>query len=223
MYYPLTLKIIATVFLGMTVGMLSMIPVGGVQLQVIKKSLNGHLMAAIMTALGSVTSDCIYGILVLFGFSAFMMKKGWQITLYGAGIALLIVMLVKMYKDHNKPVRESAPRYNGGISFISGFSIAITNPGMLIWWIIGYHFFLDLALFKEITTAIKTLFLISALSGLGGYLIVVALVVYKLKKSFSDKLLNRIHAFIMIALIFLILYFVFKLICAIFNIDIGMR
>jgi len=209
--------------LGMTIGMLSMIPVGGVQLQVIKKSLNGHLRAAIMTALGSVTSDCIYGILVLFGFSAFMMKKGWQITLYGAGIALLTAILVKMHRDRNKPALEPAPKYQGRLSFISGFSIAITNPGMLIWWIIGYHFFLDLALFGEVTAAVKTLFLISALSGLGGYLIVVALVVYRLKKSFSDKLLNRIHAFILIALIFLILYFVFRLVCAIFNINIGIQ
>ena len=219
--YPLTLKIIATVFLGITLGMLSMIPVGGVQLQVIKKSLNGYLRAAIMTALGSVTSDCVYGILVLFGFSAFMMEKSYQITLYSIGIVLLTAILIKMHMDRNKPIQESTPKYHGRISFISGFSIAITNPGMLIWWIIGYQFFLDLALFQETTVAVKMLFLISALIGLGGYLIVVALVVYKLKKSFSDKLLNRIHIFILAVLSFLILYFIFKLICAIFNIDIG--
>ncbi|MCL2025748.1 MAG: LysE family translocator [Leptospirales bacterium] len=222
MDYPLTLKMIVTVFLGITIGMLSMIPVGGVQLQVIKKSLNGHLRAAIMTALGSVTSDGIYGVLVLFGFSAFMMKKGYQITLYSLGIMLLTILLIKMHRDRNKPVQETTPKYHGRISFVSGFSIAITNPGMLIWWIIGYHFFLDLALFKETTTAIKTLFLVSALAGLGGYLIVVALVVYKLKKSFSDRLLKFIHIFILTVLTFLILYFIFKLICAIFNIDTGL-
>ena len=222
MDYPLTLRVIATVFLGITVGMLSMIPVGGVQLQVIKKSLIGHLRAAIMTALGSVTSDGVYGILVLFGFSAFMMKKGYQIALYSVGIALLTIILIKMHIDRNKPTQESTPKYHGRISFISGFSIAITNPGMLIWWIIGYHFFLNLALFREVTTAVKILFLVSALIGLGGYLIVVAIIVYKLKKSFSDKLLKRIHFFILAVLTFLILYFIFKLICAIFNINIGL-
>ena len=222
MSYPLALKIIATMFLGVTIGILSMIPVGGVQLQIIKKSINGHLRAAIMTAIGSVTSDCVYGILALFGFSTFMMEKSSQITLYSIGIVLLTVILIKMRIDRNKPIQESTPKYHGRISFISGFSIAITNPGMFIWWIIGYKLFLDLALFPEITAAIKILFLGSALLGLGGYLIAVALAVYKFKKSFSDKLLNRIHVFILIMFACLILYFIFKLVCAFLNIDIGL-
>jgi len=222
MSYPLVLKIITTIFLGATIGVFSMIPVGAVQLQIIKKSLNGHLRAAIMTAIGSVASDCVYGILALFGFSAFMMEKNCQITLYSIGIVLLTVILIKMRKDRNKPIQESTPKYHGRISFISGFSIAITNPGMFIWWIIGYKFFLDLALFQEVTTSIKILFLVSALLGLGGYLIAVAFAVYKFKKSFFDKLLKRIHVFILAMLTFLILYFIFKLVCLFFNIDIGL-
>lgn len=220
MDYIFALKILATVIIGMILGIISMIPIGAVQLQVIKKALKGHLRAAIMTSFGSVTSDLIYGLLVLFGFGAFIMEKQYQIILYSLGLVLLIGILIKMYRERHKPARstdDSTPKYQGRLSFVSGFSIAIANPGMIIWWIIGYHFFLNLGLFEQVTTTIKIIFLLSACIGLGGYLIIVTLVVYKLKMSFSEKALRRINFFIFGLFAVLIIYFIFMLVRLILN------
>ena len=58
-------KIILTILFGMLLGLVSSIPVGAVQLEVIKKTINGHIKPAIAIACGSATSDFIYGILTL--------------------------------------------------------------------------------------------------------------------------------------------------------------
>jgi threonine/homoserine/homoserine lactone efflux protein len=222
MDYIFILKLLATVLFGTFLGAISMIPVGAVQLQVIKKSLHGHLRAAIMTSLGSVTSDFIFGLLILYGFGKFMMERNFQIVLYSLGIVVLSVILWKMYQERHRLVhQDKTPKYHGRISFLSGFSMAVTNPGMVIWWIIGYHFFLDLHLFENVTAAIRAVFLVSACLGLGGYLIGISFIVYRLKKSFSENLLYRANMFIIALLLYLILYFVFKLACVIFNLTIG--
>lgn len=220
MDYIFILKILATILIGIVLGIISMIPIGAVQLQVIKQALKGHLRAAMMTSLGSVSSDLIYGILVLFGIGSFIMEKKYQIVLYSIGIVLLIGILIKMYKDHGKPVRSESPtpKYHGRLSFVSGFTMAISNPGMILWWIIGYQFFINLSFFDNITIGIKILFLTSACIGLGGYLIIVSLVVYKLKMSFSEKFLRRINAFIFILFGALILYFIYMLVQTILNV-----
>lgn len=217
------LKLLAAAGFGLIIGAVSMIPVGAVQLQIIKKSMRGQLRAAIATALGSVTSDCIYGLLILFGFGSFMMERRWQIALYGAGVLVLAGVLIKMFRERNSLTfrQEGTPKYHGRLSFVSGFSIAIANPGMLVWWVIGYHFLYGLGLFTEITFGIKALFLISACAGLGGYLIAAALAAYRLKKSFSDRTLRRINMGIFVLLTLLLLYFVFKLAGVIFYFDTG--
>ena len=214
------LNILATVLIGMFIGIISMIPIGAVQLQIIKKSLKGHLRAAVMTAIGSVSSDCIYGAIVLFGISSFVTNRTFQIVLYAAGILLLSGIFIKMYRDRGKPVNSSedvTPKYHGRLSFVSGFSIAFFNPGMIIWWIFGYHFFVNLSLFEEITTTIKIIFLTSACIGLGGYLIAIALIVYKLKMSFSEKFLRRVNIFIFSLFGILIIYFIFMLLRTLLN------
>jgi threonine/homoserine/homoserine lactone efflux protein len=217
------LKLLATILFGAFLGAFSMIPVGAVQLQVIKKSIRGHLRAAIMTALGSATSDFIYGLLILYGFGGFMMKKNFQIIVYSAGIIVLTIALLRIYPERRHLVhQDQTPKYHGRISFLSGFSLAITNPGMIIWWLLGYHLFLNLGLFEDPSVAIRALFLVSVCAGLGGYLIIVSLIVYRIKKSFSEKILYRANMFIIFLMSFLILYFIFKLVCVFLNLPFGL-
>lgn len=214
-------KILFVVLFGVFLGAMSMIPVGAVQIQVIKKALRGHLKAAITTALGSGTSDLLYGIFALFGFGKFMGQRSWQIGLYAAGVVVLICVLIKMYRDRNKITTEDnlpTPKYHGRLSYVSGFSIAITNPGMLVFWVFGYHFLYDLHMFDEFSAGIKLIFLISTCVGLTGYLIIVALAVYRLKKSFSEKTIRRINLCIFLVLSALVAYFIFRLVCVIFEI-----
>ncbi len=216
-------KLFGTLFFGIFLGAVSTIPVGAVQLRVIKRSLGGHLRAAVLTAAGSVTSDMILGILTLFGFGYFLAKKEVQIGIYIFGILVLTFLLMKMYRERHDMTHKEPHviEYHGRISYLEGFTLAISNPGMIVWWVIGYRFFLDLNLFNPVTAGIKILFIASACIGLGGYLIVISVIVNRVKKSFSENFLFGANMFIIAVLGFLVLYFIVKLLCLVFNFDLG--
>jgi threonine/homoserine/homoserine lactone efflux protein len=216
------LKLIATIVFGLVLGFLSSIPVGGVQLEVIKKAINGHKKPAIATGLGSATSDLIYGLLVLFGLGHFLLLKDFQLLIYSLGIIVLSYLLFRSFKDRSYVLQENKQvHYKKRFSFLTGFTIAVTNPGVIIWWFLGFRLFADLNLFTEITSLVKLLFVFSGAFGLALYLTLVAVVLHKYQESFSERFLHRAHNFLVIILSCLILYFVIKLVSLIFSFDLN--
>jgi len=203
----------------MILGFLSSMPVGAVQLEVAKKAINGHLMPAILVAIGSATSDLIYGILTLFGLGGFLFHKEFKIGTYIVGIIVLSFLFLRSQNEHRHGIirRDNRLVYTKRVSFLSGFSIAITNPGMIIWWIVGFKIFIDLELFDTITPLIKMIFILSGCAGLVGYLIFIASILHRMQQSVSDKFLHRMNKYLMGLLIFLIIYFTVKLIFVIIN------
>ncbi len=179
----------------------------------IKKTINGHTKPAIVTALGSATSDFIYGMLTLFGFGHFLLHKDFQIAIYVLGIVVLSYLIFKSYQEREYMLHEEKRiRYKKRLSFLTGFTIAITNPGMIIWWFIGFRLYADLGLFAEITFPVKLCFVISGASGLALYLITESAILHKYQKSFSEKFLYKANTFLMFILSFLTLYFLYKLV-----------
>ncbi|HOP64880.1 MAG TPA: LysE family transporter [Spirochaetota bacterium] len=212
-------KIIATVFFGLMLGFLSSIPVGAVQLEVIKKTINGHTKPAILTALGSASSDLFYGVLTLFGFGHWLLHKDFQIFIYIMGIIVLSYLIYKSYQEREYMLHEEKRiRYTKRLSFLTGFTIAVTNPGMIIWWFVGFRLYADLNLFAVISAPIKLCFVISGAAGLALYLILEAAILHRFQKSFSEKFLYRANTFLMIILSFLTLYFIYKLVIIVWNI-----
>ncbi len=212
-------KFLLLIIIGLIMGFLSSIPVGGVQLEVAKKALNGHLVPAIAIAVGSAASDFLYGVLTLFGLGGFLFHKEFQIGLYILGIIVLLFLFFRSFNEYRSGSFHYEKRlvYKKRMSFFTGFTIAVTNPGMIIWWIIGFKIFLDFELFDAITPLIKSIFIISGCLGLTGYLIFIATMLNKMKKSVSEKFLNRMNICLLVLLGILIFYFIFKLISIIFN------
>jgi L-lysine exporter family protein LysE/ArgO len=215
-------KLFITYLFAFFMGLFSSIPVGAVQLQVIKKSINGHLKSAIATASGSATSDFIYGFLILFGLGSYLLDIRFQVFIYSLGIVVLCILAYRTIKErHYVFNNEERPNKKGRFSFLSGITIAITNPGMIIWWIIGYRLYLDLNLFPEMGVGIKMLFIISGCLGLGGYLILIAVLLNRVKESFQEQFLYNAHIILAVILTGLIIYFAVKLVAIIFNLPLG--
>ena len=218
MEYTYFLKLIATIIFGVILGFLSSIPVGAVQLEVIKRSINGYKKPAIATALGSATSDLIYGLLALFGLGNFLLHKDFQLLIYSLGIVVLSYLMYRSLKDRSYVLNENKQiKYKKRFSYLTGFTIAVTNPGMIIWWFVGFKLFADLNMFTEITNTIKIIFVLSGVFGLALYLTLVAVIIHRFQKSFSEKFLYRAHLFLIVILSCLILYFIIKLLSLIFN------
>lgn len=215
-------KIVGTIIFALILGMLSSIPVGAIQLEVIKKSIHGHVKPAIATAIGSATSDFIYGILTLLGFGTFLFHQDFQILLYALGVAVISFLIYRTIKERQYMLHtEQQKKYKKRLSFLTGLSIAATNPGMIIWWVIGYKLYIDFKIIQNPSIYIKSLFIISSCIGLGGYLIILAITLHKVKDSFSEKFLYRTNNILIILLSILTLYFIVKLICLISNIPIS--
>jgi threonine/homoserine/homoserine lactone efflux protein len=218
MEYPYLLQLFATIIFGLVLGFLSSMPVGAVQLEVIKKTINGHKKPAIATAMGSVVSDLIYGLLVLFGLGKFLLDKDFQLFIYSLGIVVLSYLLFRTFKDKSYILQEDNPvRYKKRYSFLTGFTIAVTNPGVIIWWIVGFKLFADLVTFTEITNTVKGLFVFSCAFGLAVYLILIVLIINRYQESFSERFLHRAHNFFIVILFLLIMYFIIKLLSLIFG------
>jgi threonine/homoserine/homoserine lactone efflux protein len=224
MEYIYILKLLATVIFGTVLGFLTSIPVGAVQLEVIKKTINGHKKPAIATAMGSSLSDLLYGMLALFGFGDYLLHKDFQLCIYSLGIAVLSYLIYKSYKEREYMLHEEKRvRYGKRLSFLTGFTIAITNPGMIIWWFIGFKLFADLNMFSVMTAPIKFLFVISGVFGLALYLTLEAVILHRYQKSFSEKFLYRANTILMIVLAFLTIYFIVKLFSLVFNINLHLN
>lgn len=212
-------KLLLVVLFGILIGLISSIPVGAVQVEVIKKSIHGHLKPALAVAAGSATSDLLYGIFTLFGIGHFLFRRDFQIFVYSLGIIVLSIVLYRTIKDRHPVLNKDVhKRYRKRYSFLTGFSIAVTNPGMIVWWIIGYKLFLDLNIFPVVTAPIKMLFIISGAAGLGGYFAIIAAILHRLKHSVSNTFLFRANIFLICLLAGLIGYFAYQMICLIFNI-----
>lgn len=220
MDYIYIFKLLVTIIFGTVLGFLTSIPVGAVQLEVIKKTINGHKKPAIATAMGSALSDLLYGMLALFGFGDYLLHKDFQLCIYSLGIIVLSYLIFKTYQERDYMLHEEKRVvYRKRLSFLTGFTIAITNPGMIIWWFIGFKLFADLKMFTVMSPAIKILFVLSGVFGLALYLTLEAIILHKYQKSFSERFLYRANTFLMIVLAFLIIYFMIKLVSLIFNIN----
>lgn len=204
---------------GLIMGLLSAIPIGAVQLEVAKKAVNGHLMPAIATAVGSASSDFLYGFLTLFGLGQFLFKQDFQIFIYSMGIAVIVFLSYRTWKEYRHTFQpdEAPPIYKKRFAFLTGFTIAITNPGIIIWWIIGFKIFHDLALFTDYTPMVKLLFILSGCAGLGGYLVIIALLLHRLHHNLPDKYLDWMHIILLGLFAVLIVYFSYKLYINIFD------
>ena len=148
-------------------GFLTAIPIGATQIEIAKRSLNNQIPAALMVVLGSVFSDVMYGFIALFGVAPFLQTQIVIAVFELVGVVILWILAFLTFKEVFKPhimdITSSVLK-SRWLSFITGFSLAITNPMMIFWWLIGVQVVKDLGLVGTFTLAISISFLFFNLS-----------------------------------------------------------
>ena len=193
-----------------TMGFLTAIPVGATQIEIAKRSLNGHLFAAWMVVVGSVASDVMYGSIAFFGIAPFLKDKTVVSIFWLVGaVILLILAVITMRQDTDDSMQNlnAKLQVNKKISFFTGFSLAVTNPMMIFWWLIGERFVRDMGLIAHFTTATKITFLVIGGAGLGSYLTALSLVLYRAKKKVTGKALQKLNFSLGFVLVLISIYF----------------
>src|SRR3990172_2560036 len=73
-------------------GCLAAIPTGPVQIEVVRRSINGHLKTSFMVVFGAFITDIFYGSIAFFGIAPFLEKEKVMAVFWLAGGLLLTVI-----------------------------------------------------------------------------------------------------------------------------------
>jgi threonine/homoserine/homoserine lactone efflux protein len=193
-------------------GCLAAIPTGPVQIEVVRRSINGHLKTSFMVVFGAFITDVFYGSIAFFGIAPFLEKEKVMAVFWLAGGLLLTVLGIVSIRhslrneeisytpDHLKKKRWA---------FLGGLSLSATNPMMILWWLSGVRIFKDIGLIKDFNTDIAVSFLAAGSLGLASYLIALSLFIFWAKKFISVRALQRINVFFGSFLICIAIYFIY--------------
>ncbi|MHB1687709.1 MAG: LysE family translocator [Ignavibacteriaceae bacterium] len=191
-------------------GILTAIPIGATQIEIAKRSLNNHRRTAYMVAVGSVTSDLIYGFIALFGVAPFLKDK-IIIAIFGlAATAILWLLAFFTFRDNTKSNMlelSHTTLKSKRLSLVIGFSLAVTNPMMIVWWLIGEKFIKDLGIVTNFDSHTSLLFLIMGGLGLFSYLFMLANTLYWTKKLITNEMMKKINFGLGVVLVLLSFYF----------------
>jgi threonine/homoserine/homoserine lactone efflux protein len=201
--------------LAIGMGFLAAIPIGGSQIEAAKRAIHGHLLAAWMVVLGSVTSDIMYGIIALFGIAPFLEHPDVLAVFNAVAAVLLWVLGILTLRESKKPheVRlEQSSLKKKRWAYLTGFSLAATNPPMILTWIYGVALAKHLGLATPFPTNLKILFIAGGALGLGGYLGSVSVVMHRIKRFIPMKALGRVYHWLGIGLFLLSFFFVYRVI-----------
>jgi threonine/homoserine/homoserine lactone efflux protein len=191
-------------------GFSAAIPIGATQIEIAKRSLNNNRQAAYMVALGSACSDVMYGFIAMFGIAPFLEDK-IIVAVFGLAATLILWLLAFFtFKDYKKvSVNElsSSALKNKKFSLFIGFTLAVTNPMMIIWWLIGEKFIRELGLIPKFTTNTILLFLIAGGIGLFSYLFAFANILHWTKRLISNEMMKKVNYGLGIILLLLSFYF----------------
>ena len=194
-------------------GFFAAIPVGASQLEIAKRALNGYFYSALMIGVGSTISDGMYGAIAFFGIAPFL-KDPVVIAIFRLinSIILIVLGIWAIYGSNSKKnniILSQELLKKKSVAFITGLSLALTNPMIMIWWLIGLHFFISTGIIEQINSYYKIIFLLAGVTGIVSYQLVLSLSVYKTKKFIPDYKVNKLTKILGYVLLGLAVYFIY--------------
>jgi threonine/homoserine/homoserine lactone efflux protein len=194
-------------------GFFAAIPVGASQLEIAKRALNGYFYSALMIGVGSTISDGMYGAIAFFGIAPFL-KDPVVIAIFRLinSIILIVLGIWAIYGSNSKKnniILSQELLKKKSVAFITGLSLALTNPMIMIWWLIGLHFFISTGIIEQINSYYKIIFLLAGVTGIVSYQLVLSLSVYKTKKFIPDYKVKKLTKILGYVLLGLAVYFIY--------------
>jgi len=186
--------------------------VGASQIEMAKRAISGHLLAAVMVTLGSVTSDLTYGLIAVFGIAPFMEKPGVLAAFNVLGVLILWALGFRTLKQSRKPADLLLVRSklrSGHWSFVTGLLLSASNPPMILSWLLGVAMAKHIGLASPFPWSDKLLYVAGGALGLGSYLVIVGALVYRIKRTISPEALGRVYFWLGISLFGLSGYFIY--------------
>lgn len=198
--------------LAFALGFIAAVPIGGSQVEMAKRAVHGHLRAAAAVILGSVSSDVMYGVIALFGIAPLLETRWVLASLNAAGAVILWVLAFLTLRASRRPQElggTDSPLARKRWAYLTGFSLAVSNPQMMLSWLLAVALAKYLGLASPFPPSAKALFIVGGAAGLGGYLTVLGAVVYRLKHVIPLSAIGRVYVWLAFTLVALSGVFVF--------------
>lgn len=209
------MNILLLILFAFFLGFVTAIPIGATQVEIAKRSIKGYVSSAIMIALASSLSDVMYGSIAFFGIAPFLKNEMVISVFLVVGIVILIILSFVTFKKSQENISgKSDGKFlkSKKVSFIVGFSLAITNPPVIFWWIAEVQFAKDFGIYTNFNTTSYIYFLLSGGLGLFSYLTLLSILLHKAKRFISPETEKRINLLLSILLLFIAIYFFVRLI-----------
>lgn len=193
-------------------GFVASIPIGGSQIELAKRALHGRLFAARLVILGSVSCDTMWGSLALFGISPFLELPWVMLAFNIVGALVLLGLSYFTIKESKKPHElrlEELSLKSDGWSYFTGFSIAFSNPTMILTWLLGVTLAGRMGFPSPFSASMKALFVAGGALGLATYPNILALVIHRIKHFIPLKVVSRVYYWLGVTLFVLSFYFIF--------------
>ena len=196
-------------------GFAAAIPVGPSQIEMAKRVLGGHRWAAAMVVTGALSSDIVYGTVALFGIAPFL-ETPWMLASFNAvGVVVLWTLAFLTLRESRKPHDLDLGRpslKSKRWAWVTGFSVASTNPPMILSWLLGVALAKRLGLASPFPWNARALFIAGGTLGLASYLFCLGAVLHRLKHFVSMRALGRVYFWLGITLFVLSFYFAYGVI-----------
>ena len=193
-------------------GCLAAIPAGPVQIEVVRRSINGHLKSSFMVVLGAFLADVSYGSIAFFGIAPFLEEEKVMAVFWMVGGLILTTLGVLSIRHslRNEEITYT-PRHlkKKRWAFLGGLSLSAVNPMMILWWLSGVRIFRDIGLIKTFNTDIAVSFLAAGSLGLASYLVSLSIFIFWAKKFISLRTVQKINFFFGVFLIVIAIYFIY--------------
>lgn len=179
-------------------GFAAAIPIGATQVEIAKRSLANHRGTAAMVVLGSVLSDVMYGAIAIFGLAPYFRHRivVGVFGLVGTVILVVLAAITLHQRARGVTLEDGGPAIRSlWLSFVTGFSLAVTNPPMIFWWLVGAKIATDpaLGIISAFTPRLSLLFLLAGGAGIGSYLLLLTFVVHRIKHMITPHTSRRIQ------------------------------
>lgn len=176
-------------------GFLAAIPIGASQVEVIKRALARRYGSALLTAAGSVTSDITYGFLAIFGLARFLESPPFLAGFLWLSAVVLTILSVLTWRQSHRALAldEEAVWTDGGISYLTGLTVAMSYPPIVFSWLMGVALVKGMKLVESFQPHVAAGFVLAGGAGLFSYMAVLTLILRRTRRFHTEQTVRLVY------------------------------
>lgn len=182
-------------FVTYVMGIIAAVPVGAMQVEVVRRTISGRRKEAFALMAGCATFDMVYGSIGLFGLAPFLTSSWIGVAIRSAGALVMILLGVHALRNaHKAPLPTAAADEEGAhrAAFLTGMSLSATNPLIIVWWVLGYKLIADAGLVHFPGAASNILFVVGGVTGMSSYLLIIGSVIRRIQHRLTQSTVTRV-------------------------------